>query len=104
VRRRAPPEARRPIGSLGPAGRAQKAQLERRLGRPIREPSDDGSLDRLEARARQLDREAFAEPRPGRRMERRRVHAWALALDEYLAAGDPVVAAALVGLAATTRH
>lgn len=90
---------------LGPAGRKTKAELERRLGRPIRYgPDDDTVLDLLDARARQLDPEAFAEPRPGRRLEHRRAHAWSLALDEDIAGGNPAIAAALVGLAGATRH
>jgi hypothetical protein len=102
-RRTAPPADDWP--GLGPAGRAQRAQLERRLGRPIRcEPGDAEALDRIAARARQLDPQAFAEPQPGPRLEQRRVHAWSLALDEDLVGGNPAVAAVLNKLAGMTRN
>jgi hypothetical protein len=90
---------------LGPAGRAQKAQLERSLRQLIRyEPGDEGLLDRLDARAEQLDPDAFATNDPDPRMVYRRHHAWTLAMDEYLAGGAPPDAAALVGLTGTRRH
>jgi hypothetical protein len=80
-------------------------QLERRLGHLISyEPGDEVLLDRLEVRAQQFDPEAFATDSADHRMVYRRHHAWTLALDEYLAAGNPAGAAALVELAGARRH
>jgi hypothetical protein len=103
VRRR--PARRDDWPGLGPAGRAQRAQLERRLRQLIHyEPGDEEVLDHLDVRAAQIDPEAFATDSADHRMIYRRHHAWTLAMDEYLAGGDPADAAALVRLAGTRRH
>jgi hypothetical protein len=97
------------------AGAQCRAALERRLGRPIpEEPGDDHLIDRLFARARELDPEAWgirpdrmdqtSRTEAERQMQNRRTHALKLALDEHICAGNAVIAAALRTLEEAPPH